>query len=50
MDDLEVLLPKADLGGASVPEKVVEAADQGVASAGEIGVLGWGRGWGDKDL
>lgn len=44
MDDLQVLLPKADLGGARVPENVVEAADQGVASAGEMGVLGWGRG------
>jgi hypothetical protein len=40
MDDLEVLLPKADLSGARVPGKVVEAADQGVASAGEMGVLG----------
>jgi len=40
MDDLEVLLPKADLGGARLPEKVVDAADQGVARAGEMGVLG----------
>jgi hypothetical protein len=40
IDDREVLLPKADLGGARVPENVVEAADHGVASAGEMGVLG----------
>jgi hypothetical protein len=40
MDDREVLLPKADLGGARVPENVVEAADHGVARAGEIGVFG----------
>jgi len=39
-EDLEVLLPKADLGGARVPENVVDAADHGVASAGEMGVLG----------
>lgn len=45
-----MLLPNADLGGASVPEKVVDAADQGVARAGEMGVLGCGSGWGDIDL
>jgi hypothetical protein len=39
-DDREVLLPNADLGGARVPENVVEAADQGVARAGEMGVFG----------
>jgi hypothetical protein len=39
-EDREVLLPKTDLGGARVPENVVEAADQGVASAGDMGVLG----------
>jgi len=44
------LLAKADLGGARLPEKVVEAADHGVAKAGEMGVLGWGRGCGDMDL
>jgi len=40
IEDREVLLPKADLGGARLPEKVVDAADQGVAKAGEMGVLG----------
>lgn len=49
-EDRDVLLPNADLGGASVPEKVVDAADQGVARAGEMGVLGCGSGWGDIDL
>ena len=49
IEDREVLLPKADLGGARLPEKVVDAADQGVAKAGEMGVLGWGRKWGDRD-
>lgn len=49
-DDREELLAKADLGGARLPEKVVDAADHGVARAGEMGVLGWGRGCGDMDL
>jgi hypothetical protein len=40
IDEREVLLPNADLGGARLPENVVEAADQGVARAGEMGVLG----------
>lgn len=40
----------ADLGGAKVSfrDEVENVADGGAARAGEMGVDGWGRKWGDK--